>query len=193
MIFHKDFKRMTTTTPLPSNNEPWIHNSSRFRAKGSTPSRRRPADELPYSYSSPNIHNLVKENTQPVPFAPRSALHKRLTHERRSSAANFPHPLHSNPTVASSGLTASVSRTDIIQPPTRQRWRTDFDNSRSRHNSVNEVEITVSRIPSPTFASRSGTARRYVSTPVRRRMKTEVCILSGNSTWLPNAHKLLDS
>lgn len=180
-------------TPLPSNNEPWVHNSSRFRPKGSTPTRRRPTGELPYSHSSPNIHNIITENTPPVPFAPRSALHRRLTHERRSSAANFPHPLYSNPTVASSGLTASVSRTDISQPRTRQRWRSGLDNSSSRHKSVGGGEISISRIPSPTFESRPGTARRYVSTPVRRRMKAEVCIRSANSTCLLHSYTSLEN
>ncbi|KAM3079305.1 hypothetical protein ACMFMF_004229 [Clarireedia jacksonii] len=167
---------MTTATPLPLNNETWIYNSDRFRLEGSTPTRRRPTCELPYSHSSPNIHNLVRENKSPVPFAPRSVLHKRLMHQRRSSrssAVNFPRPLHSNPTVASSGLTVSVSGTDISQPRTRQRWGREFDSLSPRHNSVSEAEISVSRIPSPTFGSSSSTARRYVSTPVRMQMKLE--------------------
>ncbi|KAF7959024.1 hypothetical protein EAE96_002541 [Botrytis aclada] len=122
-------------------------------------SRRNQVSNLPYSASSPNIKKLSdsNENTPPVPFAPRSELHERVLHGRRGSAHTnnyYPHPLYSNPTVASSVLTASASSTDISQPHYQNQRMQDRDSS---------------RIPSPTSGSNSkSTSRRHLHSSVRR-------------------------
>ncbi|KAF7894473.1 uncharacterized protein EAF01_009924 [Botrytis porri] len=122
-------------------------------------SRRNQVSNLPYSASSPNIKKLSdsNENTPPVPFAPKSELHERVLHGRRGSAHTnnyYPHPLYSNPTVASSALTASASSTDISQPHSHNQRIPDRDSS---------------RIPSPTSGSNlKSTSRRHLHSPVRR-------------------------
>lgn len=124
----------------------------------SLPKRSQPG-KLPYSLSSPNINksSATNENVPPVPFAPRSELHERVLHGRRGSANTnnyYPHPLYSNPTVASSPLTASASSTDISQPSSQHQRTTDR---------------AFSRIPSPTLGSKSRpTSRRHLRSPVRR-------------------------
>ncbi|KAJ8070105.1 hypothetical protein OCU04_000500 [Sclerotinia nivalis] len=124
-------------------------------------SRRSQFGNLSYSASSPNINKLSvpNENIPPVPFAPRSELHERVLHGRRGSANTnncYPHPLYSNPTVASSSLTASASSTDISQPRSRSQRKTERESS---------------RIPSPTLGSGSKSrpaSRRHLHSPVRR-------------------------
>ncbi|KAI9640936.1 hypothetical protein NHQ30_010777 [Ciborinia camelliae] len=128
------------------------------KASAPASSRRSQFGNLPYSASSPNISSISisNENVPPVPFAPRSELHERVLHGRRGSAnANnyYPHPLYSNPTVASSDLTASASSTDISQPRSK--------------NQINK-ERDFSKIPSPTLGSRSRPpSRRHLSSPMR--------------------------
>ncbi|RAL63345.1 hypothetical protein DID88_003769 [Monilinia fructigena] len=119
-------------------------------------SRRGQFGNLPYSLSSPNISNLSisNENIPPVPFAPRSELHEKILRGTSINNIYYPHPLYSNPTVASSALTASASSTDISQPRFQNERKTDRD---------------VSRIPSPTSGSSSRPfSRRHLITPVRR-------------------------
>ncbi|KAM0320074.1 hypothetical protein ACHAO8_000667 [Botrytis cinerea] len=122
-------------------------------------SRRSQFGNLPYSVSSPNISKLSNsnENAPPVPFAPKSELHERVLHGRRESAHTnnyYPHPLYSNPTVASSVLTASASSTDMSQPHSQNQRAPDPD---------------FSRIPSPTPGSNfTSTSRRHLHSPVRR-------------------------
>ncbi|KAB8302184.1 hypothetical protein EYC80_005630 [Monilinia laxa] len=126
--------------------------------KSSVPasSRRGQLGNLTYSLSSPNINNLsiANENIPPVPFAPRSELHEKILRGTSINNIYYPHPLYSNPTVASSALTASASSTDLSQPRSQNKKKTERD---------------VSRIPSPTSDSSSRPfSRRHLITPVRR-------------------------
>ncbi|QSZ35142.1 hypothetical protein DSL72_008007 [Monilinia vaccinii-corymbosi] len=119
-------------------------------------SRRGQRGNLPFSLSSPNVNNLSisNENIPPVPFAPKSELHERILRGSTVNNNYYPHPLYSNPTVASSPLTASASSTDISQPRSRNQ---------------REAEREISRIPSPTSGSRSRPfSRRHLITPVRK-------------------------
>ncbi|KAF5878105.1 uncharacterized protein Bfra_000272 [Botrytis fragariae] len=139
----------------------FLENSRSSSPKLSTASlsRRNQVSNLPYSASSPNIKKLSEsnENTPPVPFAPKSEVHERVLHGRRGSAYTnnyYPHPLYSNPTVASSVLTASASSTDISQPHSQNQRMPDRGSS---------------RIPSPTSGSNlKSTSRRHLHSPVRR-------------------------
>ncbi|ESZ99191.1 hypothetical protein SBOR_0398 [Sclerotinia borealis F-4128] len=133
-------------------------NSSPKKSVAPALSRRSQLGKLPYSASSPNINKLTtsNENIPPVPFAPKNELHERVLHGRRGSANTnnyYPHPLYSNPTVASSDLTASASSTDISQPRSKNQRKTERD---------------FSKIPSPTLESRSRPpSRRHLHSPVR--------------------------
>lgn len=157
----KLYQRRNFLPELTARDMEFLENSQSSSSNLSAPtlSNRNQVSNLPYSASSPNIKKLSdsNENTPPLPFAPRSELHERVLHGRRGSAHTnnyYPHPLYSNPTVASSVLTASASSTDISQPHSQNQRMPDRDSS---------------RIPSPTSGPNlKSTSRRHLHSPVRR-------------------------
>ena len=97
---------------------------------------------------------------------------KAHTFNRRRTDTAFPRPDlgHSAPTVARSGLTASVSSNDISQP-TPQPQRLRFPNLR-RDNTPSGSR--PSRIPTPVFDRKGeGENARHVSTPILPSQKTK--------------------
>ncbi|KAG4028234.1 hypothetical protein MFRU_023g00710 [Monilinia fructicola] len=146
----------SSSLPRTENTKPPRLQSSSNKSSAAASSRRGQLGNLPYSLSSPNINSssISYENIPPVPFAPRSELHEKILRGTSVNNIYYPHPLYSNPTVASSALTASASSTDISQPRSKAPRKTERD---------------VSRIPSPTSdSSTRSCSRRHLITPVRR-------------------------
>jgi hypothetical protein len=140
-----------------SANDAWAH----------TPRQYRPytyvSSNLPKSTSMTSIDQrssyVTSTPSRNISTLPKPAL---APYNRRRTDTSFPRPppLHGAPTVAKSGLTASVSSNDISQ-------------SSPRHYRFAKVHDSISSIP----ASRIPTPVRFVSTPVlpSQRAQKEVC------------------
>src|SRR4051794_14196041 len=139
-----------------STNDFFVHTPRQYRS-------------YPYASKLPQSTSMSSIDHQTTPTATSNRIP--VSYNRRRTDTNFPSPapLHSAPTVARSGITASVSTNDISQPTPRAY----------RHRLAEIQNTSPSRIPSP-VTSKSPVPVRYVSTPVlpSQRKQKEVSILS---------------